>query len=417
MWTRRTLLKGLAGAGMVVSLPWPARAQAPIRIGHQADLTGVASIFGFWNDRAAQAAVDKLNAEGGINGRRVELITEDTGSNANTGVRAFRSLALRNEVDFALGTILAEVNKPSAPLAQEFGVPYFPSDDVPVQPGAPEVNRYTFRLGHNTRVKAQVSHRWALDNLGTRWTFLSSDGAWGRAQVEDFSRLIQPLGGQVLDIVFGPIGTQDFIPLLARVDVERTDVLYHTFFGSDAVSFYAQALELGLLERVAVFASVGTIEGLGLDVLGGTAEGASFVTEFPRRLDQIPEDLRGFNAEIRRLVGIDEEGNQSDGPNVVTAEHFWVPWVNLHVIKAGIEASGWRAKADTPAFIEALEGMSFKASLDFPSGDFFIRPADHRAFRDYFIERVQGDRLLVAEHFPKALGLYDPPVDVTQLGF
>ncbi len=417
MLTRRTLIKGLGAAGALWALPGRTLGQEPIRIGHQVDLTGVAAAFGFWNDRAARAAVEKLNEEGGIAGRPVELFTEDTGSTATDGLRAFRTLALRDRADFVLGTILAAVNKPSAPLAQEFGVPYFPSDAVAVQRGAPEVNRYTFRLGHNTRVKAQVSHRWALDNLGARWTFLSSDGSWGRAQVEDFSRLIPPLGGEVLEVAFGPIGTQDFFPLLARVDLDRTEVLYHTFFGTDAVGFYAQGVELGVFERVNVFASVGTIEGIGLDALGGTAEGASFVTEFPRRLDQIPEALRGFNAELRRRVGVDDEGNQVDGPNVITAEHYWVPWVNLHVIQRGVEESGWRSQADTPAFVEALEGMSFSASLDFPTGDFFIRPADHRAFRDYFVERVQGDRLVVTDRFPKELGLYDPPVDVTQMGF
>jgi len=416
MWTRRALLKGIAGLGTIAVLPRWARAQGPIRIGHQADLTGVAAVFGFWNDRAARAAVDKLNEEGGIAGRPVELVTEDSTSTASTGLRAFRGLALRDGAHFVLGSILAEVNKPSAPLAQELGVPYFPSDDVAVRPGAPEVNRHTFRLGHNTRVKAQVSHRWAVENLGRRWSFVSSDGSWGRAQVEDFERLIHPLGGEVLGTVFGPIGTQDYFPLLARVDLERTDVLYHTFFGSDAVAFFAQALDFGVFERTQVFASAGVIEGIDTEQLGQTAEGASFVTEFPRRLDQIPAQLRPFNAELRRRVGVDEAGRQRDGGNVLTAEHYWVPWVNLHVIKAGIEASGWRGPEDTPAFIEALEGMSFAAGLDFPSGDFFIRPADHRAFRDYFVERIQDGKLTVVERFPRELGLYDPPVDLTGMG-
>jgi branched-chain amino acid transport system substrate-binding protein len=127
--------------------------------------------------------------------------------------------------------------------------------------------------------------------------------------------------------------------------------------------------------------------------------------------------LRDFNAEVRGLVGVDDIGRQIDGENVITGEHYWVPWENLHVIRDGIEASGWQSKADTPAFIEALEGMNFSASLDYPTGDFFIRPADHRAFRDYFIERIEGGRLVVTERFPKELGLYNPPVDLTTLGF
>jgi branched-chain amino acid transport system substrate-binding protein len=93
MWTRRTFIKGVAGLSLTLPFAGRGFAQEPIRIGHQADLTGVGSAFGFWNDRAARAAVDKINAEGGIAGRPIELFTEDTRSGSNDGVQAFRSLA------------------------------------------------------------------------------------------------------------------------------------------------------------------------------------------------------------------------------------------------------------------------------------------------------------------------------------
>ena len=50
-------------------------------IGHHCDLTGVISSWGFWHDKAAKAAVDIINKGGGIAGRKVELVTEDTESN------------------------------------------------------------------------------------------------------------------------------------------------------------------------------------------------------------------------------------------------------------------------------------------------------------------------------------------------
>ena len=129
-------------------------APQPIVIGHQAELTGVASIFGFWNDRAARAAVTRMNNAGGIAGRRVKLVNRDSASNPNTGLNAMRELLLRDRADFVLGSIIADINKPSAALAGKFPTLYFPSDDVPVAAGQPEANRFVFRLGHNTRVKA-----------------------------------------------------------------------------------------------------------------------------------------------------------------------------------------------------------------------------------------------------------------------
>lgn len=386
--------------------------QEPIIIGHQPEVTGVASVFGFWNDRAAQAAAKRINDNGGIAGRPVKLVTRDTGSNPDQGLDAMRRLILEDKADFVLGSIIADINKPSAALAAQLETLYFPSDDVPVKAGQPEANRFVFRLGHNTRIKAQAAFEWGLENLGTKWSFLSSDTTWGRAQVEDFSRLIQTKGGQVIDTVFAPLLTQDFVPLFNQIDLDATEVLYHTFFGSASVRFNSQAAAAGVFDKVKVFASIGVIEGLPTTEL---PDGQAYITEFPRRLSQIPEELQEFNKTVRDLIGVDDEGNEIGGNAVLTGEHYWVPWVNMHLIKQAVELSGWKNKADNMALIETLEGFEAKASLDFPSGDFVIRPQDHRAFRDYFIEQTQGGKLVVVARLPKELGFYDPPVDYTKM--
>ncbi|MEM7533278.1 MAG: ABC transporter substrate-binding protein, partial [Chloroflexota bacterium] len=382
----------------------------PIIIGHQPELTGPASIFGFWNDRAAQAAVKRINENGGIAGRPVELVTRDTGTNPEQGLDAFRRLVLEDNADFILGSIVAGVNKPSAALASELNTLYFPSDDVPVSEGQPEANRFVFRLGHNTRLKAQATYQWALDNLGTKWSFLTSDTTWGNDQMASFTSLIESSGGEVIDTVVAPLLTEDFVPLFNQIDLDETEVLYHSFFGSAAVRFNSQAITAGVYDKVKVFASMGVLEGVNpADV----PDGQSYITEFPRNLDQIPEDLRGYNEELRALVGVDDIGIEIDGTNVLTEEHYWVPWVNINLLKIAIEGSGWQSKDDNIALIEFMEGYEAKASLDFPSGDFVIRPEDHRAFRDYFVEQTNGGLLEVVERFPKEMGMYDPPVDYT----
>lgn len=391
--------------------PETGSAETPIIIGHQPELTGVASVFGFWNDRAAQAAVARVNEMGGIAGREVVLVTRDSGSNGDQGVDAMRRLILDDEADFVLGSIVANINKPSAALAGELETLYFPSDDVPVIAGEPDANRYVFRLGHNTKIKAQATYQWALENLGTRWSFLTSDTTWGNSQQEFFTELIEANGGEVVSAVVAPLLTEDFIPLFNQVDFEGTEVLYHSFFGGAAVRFNGQAATAGVFEQANLFASIGVLEGIDAATL---PDGQTYITEFPRALDQIPEDLRGYNEELRALVGVDENGYAIEGDAVLTEEHYWVPWVNIHLLKETIEASGWQSKADNLALIETLEGFEATASLDYPSGDFIIRPEDHRAFRDYFIEQTVDGRLEVVAVLPKEAGFYEPPVDYTQ---
>jgi ABC-type branched-subunit amino acid transport system substrate-binding protein len=73
-----------------------AQASGPIVIGHHCELTGVFTSWGLWHDKAAKAAVDIVNKGGGIAGRKVELVTEDTESDPATGARKLRNLIQRN---------------------------------------------------------------------------------------------------------------------------------------------------------------------------------------------------------------------------------------------------------------------------------------------------------------------------------
>jgi len=83
--TRRGFLEcALAGgaaagtANLTITHDAFAQASGPIVIGHHCDLTGAISSWGVWHDKAAKAAVDLINKDGGIAGRKVALATEDT---------------------------------------------------------------------------------------------------------------------------------------------------------------------------------------------------------------------------------------------------------------------------------------------------------------------------------------------------
>ena len=85
--TRRGALKTLAVGGAVAALPHWATAQdaGPIKIGFQKHATGIGASYGRWYDQTSTAAVAAINASGGINGRHVEMITEDDATDPARG--------------------------------------------------------------------------------------------------------------------------------------------------------------------------------------------------------------------------------------------------------------------------------------------------------------------------------------------
>src|SRR5260370_19808825 len=135
-----------ATASLTLTRDLFAQASGPIVIGHHCDLTGVISSWGFWHDKAAKAAVDLINKGGGISGRKVELVTEDTESNPAPGARKLRNLIQRSNAEFIVGSVHSGIMLAALPIATELKTIYFStgeSSDVTGSTGT----QYSFRTG------------------------------------------------------------------------------------------------------------------------------------------------------------------------------------------------------------------------------------------------------------------------------
>src|SRR6202022_4733957 len=105
---RRTLIKGAAALGAFqVASPFviQARGEAPIRIGMVDPLTGVYAAPAGNEVMGAKLAVEQMNSKGGILGRQVELLVEDSANDVGTGVQKARKLIERDQVSFMIGDV------------------------------------------------------------------------------------------------------------------------------------------------------------------------------------------------------------------------------------------------------------------------------------------------------------------------
>ncbi|HYI83297.1 MAG TPA: ABC transporter substrate-binding protein, partial [Acetobacteraceae bacterium] len=117
---RRQLLAGAAAAApLVAALPRPALAQPrPLRVGILAPRAGVAGTAGEVGLKGTEFAVEKINAAGGVAGRRVELVIEEETNPRETVERA-RRLALQERVDVIQGVLSSGVSLALGPVLEE----------------------------------------------------------------------------------------------------------------------------------------------------------------------------------------------------------------------------------------------------------------------------------------------------------
>jgi branched-chain amino acid transport system substrate-binding protein len=383
----------------------------PIRIGHQLDLTGAVAGFAKWHNKAIEAAIKRINEQKGIAGRPVELVnSEDSQSNPNVGKEQFAKLVNQKNIDFVIGSVFSGTNIATAPLAKELKTVYFPQGiSTPIVGEAG--NRYIFKSYHVVRAAIEAGYRWALENLGRRWTIIASDLEFAQSQAQDFSAKVREAGGQVIDIISVPFRTPDFLSALNKINVPRSDALYQAFNAVDTVRFMPAAFEFGITRRIPL---LGMIEGIDiLDTNTSPYEGTYYITGYPRRSDQVSSDLVKLDAFYRERVGIGPDGKSSDGKEVVPIADLFGSWQAVSLIKLAIEQSGWQSAKDNPAFIQALEvNRILKAEEGFPQGEQFLRAQDHLSFHSHYVERVENGKLTVKARLPE--GLYTPSVDYTK---
>ncbi|MCS7274860.1 MAG: ABC transporter substrate-binding protein, partial [Candidatus Bipolaricaulota bacterium] len=369
MLSRRRFLQQSFGVMVGLSgVAFGTRAQPqPIRIGHQLDRTGAVALFGKWHNRALAGAIEVVNRQFGINGRPVELVnSEDAQSRPDAGKDEFEKLVTQKRADFVVGSVFSGTNIATAPSAKALKTVYFPqgiATDITEKSG----NRYCFKSYHTVRAAIEAAHEWVFANLGKRFTIVHSVIDLGRSQAEDWTEKIRAAGGDVQLISVPFPAPSDLLPTLQKIDLSKTDVLVHAFTAVETARFLQAAFDQNLHARVKI---LGLIEGI--DVLNTAEpwlEGTYFISGYPRRADQVPEELREFDREYRRRVGITAEGFAVDNPReVVPIADLFGSWQAVFLLKQAAELVNWRSKSDTPALIRALEGLTMPASVNFPQG-------------------------------------------------
>ncbi|MEM9811949.1 MAG: ABC transporter substrate-binding protein [Pseudomonadota bacterium] len=419
--TRRTLLKGAAAGGLVAASPLAARfadaqSAAPIKIGFQQHSTGIGAAYGRWYGRTTEAAAELINAEGGINGRPIEIIAEDDGTDPRRGAEVVGKFATQHNCDVAFGTLFSHVVIGSAPAAGELKIPYFVvSEGHHVASGM--LNRYTLQPGI-TDVKSQVQAMapFVADTLGKKVTMIFPDFAFGHDHRDFFTEAIARQGGEVLEQIAIPPTETSFTKYFPRIPRE-TEVIYHVMVGPAVLTFVKEMGEFFGPSRPEIFGFIDSLEAVSLDSAGlEFLEGTFFWEGNPRyaQPDQTPYDTA-----FREAVGVDANGASiSDPADVSTYAHMFGCWETLYILKAGMEAAGYQGPADRAALIEAVEAMTtMDEGPAHPQGPKLFNGKTHQVFGRQYISKVEEGKLVRVHSTTIEDTFYPDEVDYTTQSF
>ena len=369
--------------------------------------------FGYSNDKSARAAIDKINAEGGIAGRQVEYIAEDSQSDGTVGPRMMTRLLADHQVDFVIGSDFGVVITGSFPIVTQYKVPHAATGDVNENEYF-DGGRYTYRFTPFVGQHPLLIRDYALEKFGKKWAVMYLDYVWGQSHRDYFRKyFVDERGAEMTDIPI-PLETQDFTPLLAKVPKD-VDAVYMVTFGLFTIGVLSQAYEMGI--RVPKVGPADILVGIDTKQLGEAGEGVTTPAFIPRRLESYNTP---YVKAWRDAVGVDPEGFEVGNPKrVMELAHNVSVWEIIHAIKQGIEETGWQSKQDNAKWITWLEGegkgRQFKEGPGFPQGNKFMRAEDHQVMLQSWVEQViNGEIKVVQGPNPPEKGLFPPLVDLTK---
>ncbi|AMY70164.1 ABC transporter substrate-binding protein [Frigidibacter mobilis] len=418
--SRRTVLGGLAASGAALALPArfaSAQSAAPIKLGFQLHRTGIGAAYGRWYERTAQAALKLVNEAGGINGRPVEILFEDDGTDPKRGAEVMEKFASQSNCDAVFGALFSHVVVGTAPRAGELKMPYLVcSEGHHVASG--KMNRWTLQPGI-TDVKSQVQAMapWISETLGKKVTMIFPDYAFGHDHRDAFVPAIQAAGGEVIEQIAIPPTETSFTRYLPRIPAE-TEVIYHVMVGPAVLTFVKELGEFyGSGDRPQIFGFIDSLEAVniaspGLEFL----EGTHFWEGHCRYLQ---EDAGEHEAAYRAAVGVDDTGaSLSDAKDVSTYAHMFSVWETLFILKAGMEAAGYQGPADRQKLVEAIEAMTdMPYGIEHPQGAKTFNGKTHQVFGLQYISKVEGGKLVKVHTTALEDGMYPDEADYTAMSF
>jgi len=394
----RHVLKLALAASVAAAFADPAMAQQTIKIG---ELNSYKSQPAFLEPykRGWEMAVEEINAKGGVDGKKLEVISRDDGANPGEAVRAAEELVTREGVVALAGTFLSNVGLAVTNFAGQKKVFFLAAEPLTDKITWSDGNRYTFRLRASTWEQTAMLMPGAVAAKKKRWAIVYPNFEYGQSAAAAFKELLkkQQPDAEIVTEQAPPLGKIDAGAVAQAIDDAKPDAIFNVEFGGDLAKLVREGNTRGIFKnRLVVSLLSGEPEYL--DPLKDEAPAGWLVTGYPWNKIDNPEH-KAFVAAYQKKY--------NDYPRLGSV----VGYVTMKSLAAGLS----KAKStDTEKLVEAFKGLK----VDSPFGPFEYRASDHQATMGCFVGKIaleNGKGTMVDFKYVDGASVLPGPAEVAKL--
>jgi branched-chain amino acid transport system substrate-binding protein len=365
----------------LVLITAPAQAAKAVKIGIVDCYSGPPAAYTNDVRDAFKLEVDKINAAGGILGRKIEVLTRDSKFKVDLGLSAAKELIYRENVDIMMGTINSALALAISDMCKKEKVPFFVTFAKSAKITGAKGHRYVFSITENTALAGMAAAAGLAKKPYKKYWIAGDDYEYGHAIADgvwDNLKKLRP-DVELLGQSWWKVGEPDFTPYITAILSAKPDAVIVATGGRDCVPFLKAAKATGFNERVPFFmhtaTELATLKPLGLDAPENVLGTSNYFFYYPET-DANKSFVKKFETAYSRKPAVGAVYG------LLAAKFIFGAYK-----KAG--------KVDTEKLIDNVEGMS----VDSPVGKVTMRAYDHQAMLPMFMgvtKKVAGYDFLIA---------------------
>ncbi|MCE5244188.1 MAG: ABC transporter substrate-binding protein [Desulfobacteraceae bacterium] len=234
----------------------PALAQDSVKVGVVGPRTGPAAATGKAFEEGIRLATDYVNAKGGVLGKKLEIVFEDTAGAPDKAASGFERLVTRDKVAMVLGeshssSALAEIE-----VAERFKVPFIVVEAW-ADPITAKNYKHVFRAGPcNSGVVNESIVKWVVGEKFKKVYIVAENSDWGLG-IAELSKAALTKAGIPFESLVTEQKSQDHYTELNKIKAYDPDVVLAYIYGTGLHYFVAQAAEVNLTPKAVIIDGAG----------------------------------------------------------------------------------------------------------------------------------------------------------------
>ena len=365
----------------LVLITAPAQAAKAIKIGIVDCYSGPPATYTNDVRDAFKLEVDKINAGGGILGRKVEVLTRDSKFKVDLGLSAAKELIYRENVDILMGTINSALALAISDMCKKEKVPFFVTFSKSAKITGAKGHRYVFSITENTALAGKAAAVGLAKKPYMKYWIAGDDYEYGHAIADGVWNNLKNMkpGVELLGQSWWKVGEPDFTPYITAILSAKPDAVIVATGGRDCVPFLKAAKATGFNERVPFFmhtaTELSTLKPLGLNAPEGVIGTSNYFFYYPETAAN-KNFVKKFEEAYNRKPAVGAVYG------LLAAKYIFGAYKKAGVI-------------DTEKLIDNVEGMW----VDSPVGKVTMRAFDHQAMLPMFMgvtQKAAGYDFLIA---------------------